>query len=220
MECYKEEWNHALPVAITMIVLYPIGILVLFMVLLYRREKWKLPALRKALTFLYQGYDEGTWWWELMEMANKIVLTCVIKLFGQLWQPRIGMLWCVFFMLLVLMKRPYKFAILDRLALFAEVEILLILLALHTLEESGPLLEDSIGDIILSIVMLGMFLFIILLGLVLVGRQGLNLIHKYRMWRATKGKPKLKDLARLPSVQNNLEHNPSATEVEMGVIHA
>lgn len=48
-----------------------------------------------ALSFLYENYKPLSWYWELVEMSRKVILTSVLILVGEESRSYIGLAWVV-----------------------------------------------------------------------------------------------------------------------------
>lgn len=180
--CGSAEWQQLVPVAVAMIIIYPCGIMTTFLLLLWRAhvatEKSELRSgmsfsaassrslraqvdealLIRALNFLTTSYAKSAWWWELLEMLNKIMLTGLIKFAtDSSLQSRLGIAWCGCFLLLHLLVGPFREQRVGRLALVAEVEVMLILQVL-LVSDSG-LQRESVSDAVLSILLLMLLTF-------------------------------------------------------------
>lgn len=69
------------------------------------------------------------WYFELFDMGNKLMLTSLLAFVPPLAQLPFGVAFAVFFLLVLLLLRPYIRKGDDRLHLFAQTEIFIILLA-------------------------------------------------------------------------------------------
>ena len=77
-----DRWSW-LPYALVMIVVYPIGIPAAFFFLVRRNlGRLREPDIRMTLGFLYEAYDHDMYWFELMDMTNKLFMTSVMPLFA------------------------------------------------------------------------------------------------------------------------------------------
>src|SRR6185437_2402658 len=64
-QCGSTEWNRYLPLAVLALLLYPIGIPLLFFVALYRvRKRHAEPAVQLSLGILFEGFRKHLWWFE------------------------------------------------------------------------------------------------------------------------------------------------------------
>ena len=128
--CYDAEWRQYAYIDIFFIALYPVGIPVFFFILLWtNRKRLSLPDIRVQLGFLYEAYSADFWWFELVDMMNKLFLTSFLAFFPPETQLPIGFAWCLMYVDVLLLARPYVRKGDDRLHLFAQTIIGIILLA-------------------------------------------------------------------------------------------
>ena len=85
LQCYTAEWTGYAIYAVTMIVVYVIGLPVVIFMLLYRNRMTMYgPNSSRTLRkygFLYDSYGESAWFWEVEELVRKLFLTAVPVLF-------------------------------------------------------------------------------------------------------------------------------------------
>ena len=76
-----QNWLDVYMYAIASIVIYPIGIFVLFATLLYMiRYSRDSDATRKILGFFYFRYEKEWYWYELVQLAKKAILVAILLL--------------------------------------------------------------------------------------------------------------------------------------------
>ena len=76
IECYEQEWNAFLPLALILLVAFAIGLpLALGGYMGYHRRALRSPAMRQFLGFIMSRYRPGVEWWEIQEVLRKMVLT-------------------------------------------------------------------------------------------------------------------------------------------------
>lgn len=117
------EYAAAQAVALIAIIVYPIGLLLIFGALLFcaRRSinSGKPTQLSKAISFLYCEYETGFYWWELVEMARRFLLVgfFVVKPGqGTVEQLAYGTLVSIVYLALQMSASPFKRASDDFLA--------------------------------------------------------------------------------------------------------
>jgi hypothetical protein len=72
--CLTPEWNTWAIVAAFATLVYPIGIPIIFFILLRRaRQSMNTLATRMPLGFLFEGYHTTSWWFELAVRTPSIV---------------------------------------------------------------------------------------------------------------------------------------------------
>jgi len=129
-QCYDATWKKYLGWNVVMILLYPIGVPLWFFYLLWRyRKRFQEPGVLLELGFLYDGYDKHVWWFELVDMTHKLILTSILAFFPSDAQLPFGMCICILYLIIILLAKPYQRKGDDRLHLFAQVEISLLMTA-------------------------------------------------------------------------------------------
>ena len=81
---YSTEYDRIRRLAYVAILLYPLGVPAFFAILLFSchnqlRDGRALSTLARALRFLYKEYDSRFYYWELMVMAQKLVLVGILS---------------------------------------------------------------------------------------------------------------------------------------------
>jgi len=162
LNCYDSSWNKYLGLNIFLVFLYPVGIPCFMFYMLYRnRRRLRDPATLQSLGFLYEAYHLKQWWFELVDMLNKFFLTSVLAFFPINAQMPVGMVWVNMYTTVVLFTKPYVRLYDDRLQLYANIHLFLIMLMALTLQ-SNPFTPGSSTDVFASVLLL------IVLGLLLV----------------------------------------------------
>jgi len=78
-ECYTEAYNRTTVLAILVILLFSLGLPLLLGVCLYRsRETLHTPRVKARIGWLYSRYNVGCEWWQLHELARKLLLCSVL----------------------------------------------------------------------------------------------------------------------------------------------
>ena len=122
VECDGAEHDAVKRLAWLGILLYPIGVSLLYAALLLRARPAILEkqqtALSKALGFLVRDYEPGFFWWELLEAWKKLFLVgfAVLILPGSVEQLLIAFLFSLVYMLLVSVTMPFRDAMDDYFA--------------------------------------------------------------------------------------------------------
>jgi hypothetical protein len=163
--CFTDSWNDHLPLVFAGILVYPVGIALFFYAMLYRyRLRLTEVGIRHELGFLYDAYEYPWWFFELFDMAHKLNLTSMIPFFTFDAQLPIAMAVACIYMMIILFGKPYMRKGDDRLSLFAQAELILLLLAGYML--INDIEYDYTYDIVLSIVLIFIVSLIVLLFLV------------------------------------------------------
>ena len=75
LDCDDAEYRRVLDLAWVAIALYPLGVPLLYITLLWCARKAirteQPTALSRSLTFLHQDYELSMYWWEMVEIAKK-----------------------------------------------------------------------------------------------------------------------------------------------------
>ena len=118
--------------AITGILIYPVGMLIGAAYLLFDSRRsiagGKEPTvLSEAISFLHREFEPHFFWWELVEMFRRFLLVGILLLAsaGSLMQISIGTLASVFFLLSQMQANPYKQSSDNYLATAASLSLLL-----------------------------------------------------------------------------------------------
>jgi hypothetical protein len=79
ISCSTEEHNTIRAIASLMVVLWPVGVPVLYGLLLLAGHRSMRSGMRtplaRATAFLSGGYDESGFWWEPLDMCRKLTLS-------------------------------------------------------------------------------------------------------------------------------------------------
>jgi hypothetical protein len=148
-----------------MIVVYPIGIPAFFFIMLMRyRKRLDEIGVRAELGFIYDAYERNVWWFEMADMLHKLIVTSLIGFLPFEYQMPIGMCIVVIYMWVILRYKPYLRKSDDRLHLFAQCEIILLLMSgniFNRLTTPDPFM-DVVLSIALIIIVLAFFAFFML----------------------------------------------------------
>lgn len=99
LECFTDKYQRFFILNCALI-LYVVGVPIITLLLLYRYHY--LPSLnefgiddrqigaKSGLSFLYENYSPDCWFWEVLELARKIILTSVIVLIGGQSRTNLG----------------------------------------------------------------------------------------------------------------------------------
>eukprot|EP01132_Coremiostelium_polycephalum_P002618 gene2618-3243_t len=81
--CEGHTWTAHAYFGIVFVVLYPVGVPLLFFILLYLWRKKKLideNKCKERLSLLYVGYTDSCWYWECLELVRKLLLTSAVSI--------------------------------------------------------------------------------------------------------------------------------------------
>jgi len=186
IECNTSRWNSYAYAGAFLIAVYPIGVpLFFFFLLWYNLSTLHLDRTKAAIGFLYAGYRIEAWWFEMVDMAHKLFLTCLIAFIPGDYQLPVGMVVAIIYMVILLRLHPYIRPEDDTLQLLAQTEIYLLLLAgsifYHNPIEQLGNEEDKFLSAVLIILTLAIILSFLIFGALLVRRM-------YLEWKAEKEK--------------------------------
>jgi len=125
-------------------------------------DRLEEAGVQLQLGFLYAGYNIDMWWFEMVDMANKLMLTSVLAFFPFTVQMQFGMAFICIYCVTILLCQPYISTGDDRLALLANIEIMLVIMAGYILNTEGKQLLDPIIDVLLSILFITITILIML----------------------------------------------------------
>eukprot|EP00966_Prymnesium_polylepis_P301543 6967154-Prymnesium_polylepis.1 len=79
LDCESHEYQATRTIAVGLVGVWPMGIPVLYMLLLWASRKalhtGAATPLSKATAFLWADYRSGVYWWEPLEMLRKLSLS-------------------------------------------------------------------------------------------------------------------------------------------------
>ena len=115
VECGTEDHKSIKNVAIGFIVLWPIGLLILYTSLLVAGHKSlrtnNSTPLTRATAFLHREYTTKLYWWDVVELARRLVLTGFVLLIPEeraFVRLIVATLVCTAYPLILTVARPYK----------------------------------------------------------------------------------------------------------------
>ena len=126
IDCQSPYYLHHMYMIVPALALYPIGIpLMFFLLLKFRRN---VHPWDDNLSFLYKAYRKQYWWFEIYELLRKLLLTGLIIFIaaGTATQIAIACIICAVTMCLHLRLRPYEARGDDILQGFSLAEVLLV----------------------------------------------------------------------------------------------
>ena len=69
-----------------------------------------------CIAFLSVGYAKNMWWFELVDMGHKLMLTSILAFFPSAYQMPVGMMTAILYAIVILLRKPYFRKGDDRLA--------------------------------------------------------------------------------------------------------
>eukprot|EP00808_Paulinella_micropora_P008261 g35593.t1 len=155
LSCFDSLWYFWLPVLVVLVLTYPIGLpLFLFLRLRHFHRKDLLSArhIRAAYGSLYESYLRVAWWWDLLEMFHKLLLTSLLLLLSPNLRMLSSLLVCGGFLILLLIFAPFLRRGDDRLQLLAQVLVFSLVFMAFTASQTGGYTPAM--DIALSVIVL------------------------------------------------------------------
>jgi len=175
LNCYNEDWNTYAIYAAVFVLIYPFGIPALLFYRLLKKnvrrpgqQKFETrldePSVRAELGFLYDGYNRDSWWFEMFDMLEKLLVTSVVGFFPSDMQMPAGMVLVCLYLMTLLVWSPYLRKGDDRLAQIAQVEILMLLVAGHVFNQQVE--PDKLMNVVMTVILITIVMLIVALFLV------------------------------------------------------
>jgi hypothetical protein len=162
--CDSAQWNKFAVIAAFAILVYPLGVP---LYIYYRLRQYAFSTktgsnrlnqkgTRAQFGFLYDGFERKVWFFELIDMAHKLIATSLIPFFPEMYQLPMAMLVMLAYICTILVMNPYIRRGDDRLHLLAQTELILIVMAGNNFQNQKY--YDGGIDIALSIVLICMII--------------------------------------------------------------
>jgi len=123
--------------------------------LYHYRKRLDETGVRAQLGFLYDAYTREFWFFEICDMCHKLLVTSVIAFFPYGTQMPVAMGMVTIYTMIILAGRPYLRKGDDRLHLFAQTEIFLLLMAGNVFNTQNS--PDALMDVVMSVVLIAAF---------------------------------------------------------------
>lgn len=153
-QCFTPAYFQQMGGLWIFLVLYPVGVPVLYLVLLIlHRSRLNEPGVLLKLGFLYEAYERQTWYFELIDMLHKLMLTSVLVFVNNSQMAAMSVTLLVY-LCVILLTKPYATKANDQLHTLAQVELLNLALLGWVL---GSLNVNQLSyelDVIISVVMI------------------------------------------------------------------
>ena len=172
--CKTDTWWLFAYIGFPLILVYPIGIPAFFFGILYtHRKQLHMSQVQAQFGFLYAGYRDATWWWELADTFHKLIQTSILAFLPLLAQLPFGMGVAIVYLMAILLFNPYLRKEDDALAMLCQNLIFLLMLAgyFFQIEENVKLsTSEDVGMTLCLLFAAGVFLaaFVYYLGRALV----------------------------------------------------
>ena len=130
-----EEYAMIKTIAVFFLLLWPIGMPLVFFLVLFPNRKALRQGRRtrmvQATAFLHKEYNVTFYWWEIVALAQRLVLTgyvLVIPVENEIWRFFFGLLTAFGYLSLIQFVQPYKNKVLNILAIAAQFSLVCIFL--------------------------------------------------------------------------------------------
>lgn len=209
VECFTDIWWLYSFIGIGLILIYPLGIPAFFFYHLYRkRNTLQLAQTRAQLGFLYYGYKKSFWYFELVDMFHKLLLTAGLAFLPRDYQLPVGMVVASLYTCVLLYCKPYIRNEDDVLHLIVQTEIVILIMTGYVVSEQESTTYSESEDRAVGLALIAVCCFVLLLFFFLV------VTAVRRLWKARRELQYKRELEKL----NKSNHNAkSASEEDSGV---
>lgn len=189
--CYDEQWNWYAAASIFLIFLFPIGIPCVFYYLLWsHRHTLKEASSKATVGFLYHGFTKDYWYWELVDMGQKVALTCIIAFFPPTTQVNFAMVIAMFYMIALLRAHPYLRPRDDKMSLMIQSVLIVFLQAGAVFNTLPPDYYNATDDMFISILLIALVVCVIIALLYYVVQLAFFISGEYQMKQLREEKEK------------------------------
>lgn len=204
IHCDDSKYLQSTMPLLFFVLLYPIGIPVLYFYRLYKaRNNLRNKLVELELGFLYLACTHNHWYFECVDMTFKLTMTSVLDFLPNRLELRGGMLVVTGYLVFVLVLNPFKRKGDFRLQLLALNELLMIYFIGFLVQGEGVSLSESM-DILLSIPLITLVIFLFLVFFVMSAKNA------FKLGRAYCRKRRLKELSSQTESQDESHHSVSA----------
>jgi hypothetical protein len=107
--CGDNTWTKFAIGSVPFLIAHPIGMpIVLYLFLWNRRNRLHHAESLVSFGMLYHAFDADNWFFEILDMIHKLLLTGVIQLLPQEMQIRVAIVICTLYLMLLLVRSPYR----------------------------------------------------------------------------------------------------------------
>lgn len=165
--CFDEQWMSHLGFIIPMVLLYPIGVPVIFFACLYaHRDRLLYTSTRAKFGFLYAAYFNGSWWMEMVNVLYKLFMTSMIGFFDPSIQMPIAMVAVLVYLDTLLIVKPYLRKGEDRLHGLVCIEIFSLILCVYIVQSTGEDWDPTM-DLVISLLLITLSISTMLVAVVM-----------------------------------------------------
>jgi hypothetical protein len=169
VECNTPIWTLFSFISYALILVYPIGIPAFFFYLMYSNRDNLYEAITAAkLGFLYGAYQNSNWWFEMVDMLHKVIVTSILAFFPRNFQIPMGMGFVGAYLIIILINKPYVRDLDDLLHILVQVEIMLLLHCAWIFHNADSAFNAR-DDLVLSITLIILCIFVLVVFLALAG---------------------------------------------------
>jgi hypothetical protein len=165
--CFDETWNSYAISSVFLIILYIIGIPLYFyhkLRKLKNKEKLEDETIIYRYGFMFMGYKDEMWWFEILELTRKTILSAtIIYLDESPTRIVISMFICLLYLLYITYKNPLKDLGDDFLAILSGTELVLILFCAIILEMKINI-QDKYDEVGFNIFLFTIYTTVIIIG--------------------------------------------------------
>ena len=132
---HPEEYDEIKNIAYVLLLLWPIGVPLIYLLVLFPSRaslrQGKQTRLVRATAFLHREYKPTFFWWEIVSLTQRLVLSGWVLLIptgSDAWRVFLGLLTTIGYLSLILYVQPYKRKDLNMLAIVAQFSLVCIFL--------------------------------------------------------------------------------------------
>jgi hypothetical protein len=151
LRCYDERWQFYVLVDLVVIIVWVIGVPSFFAYLLHRIQAThsnRMPHIRYTLGFLFQQYTKKAWWFEIVDMLQRLIITSLLPFIPKFLPPwmllPIGMIIILVHTSIIMIRQPYLLQGHEQLHLLSQVNVFMVLLAAYIIDSGGVV--NTYGD--------------------------------------------------------------------------
>lgn len=202
--CGSERWQSFALMNMLFVLLYPIGIPLMYFVILYkwhRKRQLRSPHTLVIAGFLYNAFSDQMWYFELIDMAFKLGMTALIPFLPHRFELPVACCAVTLYITMLLLLKPYVRKGDDRMHLLTLCELYLFCLVGYIISVEGAYTEAV--DALLSTLLISI-MFALVLAFVTMSLRNCK-----KLWNFRQRKMRLK--ANLGSFNLNGPVSPKET---------
>jgi len=177
ISCENSKYITIACINIIFLVMYPIGVPLAYFVFLNRvKASFRDPRTLLQYGFLYDAYANDRWYWEILDMLHKLMLTSLVTFLPTSAVLIASMVVTIGYMILLLLGHPYIRKGDDRFHLWVQCNLFLLALMgqiLGTLEDpyNSTFASHDAMEILLSLLLIAINVGLLLAFLIIAGRN-------------------------------------------------